>query len=91
MNALDLIAGLIIGGFMVGAVARGKTADLIALAKRDAGFLKWAIALAALFYIRQLPDINGIATGLTAAALIAFLLLNINSISKNAAQIWNSL
>lgn len=91
MNSLDLIAGLIIGGFMVGAVSRGKTADLIELAKRDAGFLKWAIALAALFYIRELPDVSGIANGLIAAALIGFLLANITTIADNASQVWDSL
>lgn len=91
MNALDLIAGLIIGGYMVGAVTRGKTADLIALAKRDAAFLKWAVALASLFYLRQLQDVTGIADGLIAAAIIAFLLLNVGPITTNARTILASL
>ena len=91
MNALDIIAGLIVGGVMVGAVARGKTADLIALAKRDAGFLKWAIALAALFYVKQIPDVSGIANGLIAAAIIGFLLLNVGPITSNASQVWGAL
>lgn len=88
MTALDLIAGLIIGGYLIGAVSRGKTGDLIALAKRDADFLKWAIALAALFYVRTLPDIGGIATALTGAAILGFLLYNIGPIQSNATALW---
>lgn len=91
MSALDLIAGLIIGGYMVGAVARGKTPDLIALAKRDADFLKWAIALALLFYVRSIPDVSGIATALTAAAILGFLLSNIGPIQSNAIALWGKL
>lgn len=91
MSALDLIAGLFIGGYMVGAVARGKTPDLIALAKRDADFLKWAIALAVLFYLRSLPDVSGIATALTTAAILGMLISNIPQIQSNATALWAKL
>lgn len=87
MNALDLLAGLFAGGYMVGVVMRGKTPELMALAKRDSGFLKWAAALAVLFYLRSLPDLTGIADSLIAAAIFAFLLSNITPIRANAADI----
>lgn len=90
MNSLDLISGLIIGGYLVTVVSRGGTADLIKLAQRDKGFIKWAIALAVLFYIRQFQDTTGIVDGLISAGIFAFLIYNVGAIQQNAQEIWAS-
>ena len=87
MNALDLLAGLVVGGFLVGVVAKGKTPDLIALAKRDSDFLKWGAALAVLFYLRSLPSMNGIADSLIAGALLSLLIAYATPIRNNAAEV----
>lgn len=91
MSALDLIAGLIVGGYLVGVVVRGNTGELIELAKRDKAFLKWAIAIAALFYLRQFAGTQGIIDGLISAAIVGFLLANITAIKKNASEIWTTI
>lgn len=88
MKGLDLIAGVIIGGYLITVVTKGGTADLIKLAQRDKGFLKWAIALAVLFYLRDLPDASGIIDGLISAGIFAFLIGNVGEIQTNARELW---
>lgn len=91
MNSLDLIASLVIGSYLIGAVVRGNTGPLLELAKRDKAFLKWAIAVAALYYLYGIPELQGAASLLIFAAFLGMVLVNFTNIKSGMSTFWNSL
>lgn len=51
MSALDTIASIAAGGYVLTVAINGNASNMVDLAKRDKAFLKWLIALAVLWYI----------------------------------------
>lgn len=91
MSALDTIAGIALGGFLVTVAVKGNTPQFIALAKRDKSFLKWAVSVAFLAYLYNIP---GMAEPVTLIIFIAFLALfleNGTKITQAASNFWTSL
>ena len=91
MSALDTIAGISFGGYLIAVAVNGNTAQLIETAKRDKGFLKWAIAVAILIYIYRLP---GMAKPFTSIIFITFLglfLQNGTKITEQGEKFWHLL
>lgn len=91
MNTLDLIASLVIGAYLIGVVVKGNTQKLLSLAKRDKAFLKWAIALAILWYLYNVPELKGPVGLLIFAALLAFFMGNLTAIQGGVSVLWNNL
>lgn len=91
MSALDTMAGIAAGCYLVTVAARGNSAALIEQAKHDVGFLKWGIAVGILAYAYSYP---GMAEPVAMIIFIAFLGLFLNNGTKIAAQassFWSTL
>lgn len=91
MNSLDLIAALTIGSYLITAVVKGRTSELMRLAARDKAFIKWAIAVAALYYLYGIPELQGAASLLIFAAFLGMLLINFENIKSGMSTFWNTL
>jgi len=93
MNNLDLLASVGVGTFLIVAVARGRenTEKMISLAKRDASFIKWAIALAVLIYLRQNKTFGELGNMLIFAAFLGIGLNAGSKISAGISQLWKKL
>lgn len=91
MSGLDIIAGFILGAFLLAVAWHGNSGSLLDNAKRDVGFLKWAIALGALWYLYRIPGMSPIVTMLIFAAFIGLGLKAGPQISAGASQLWAQL
>lgn len=91
MSALDTVAGCAVGGYLVIVAVKGNSKALIAQAKKDRGFLKWAIAVGILAYAYKMPGMSEPITLIIAIAFLALFLENGAKITSQAAQFWNSL
>lgn len=90
-DSLDLIAGGAVGVFLLVVVVRGNSSQLVTLAERDKGFLKWAIALGILFWLRGIKLLSGPLTELIAAALIGLFLIAGDKIIPQVKSFWQSI
>lgn len=88
---LDGVAALALGLFLLVVAYQGKSKDLVTLAGRDVGFVKWMIAVAILLYIRQNVEAKGPVDLLILAAFTGLALEAWPQISKNASGFWSSL
>jgi hypothetical protein len=88
---LDTLAGIVIGTFLVVVASQGKTADMIALAKRDRAFLQWAVAVGILLYLRGIPELAEPVKWLIVLAFLGLFLTKSGEIQKNAGEFWKSL
>ncbi|MHB8387517.1 MAG: hypothetical protein ACYDAO_09385 [Thermoplasmataceae archaeon] len=91
MTFFDVLAGLIIGAYLLTIAVKGNTSKLIDLAKQDKAFLKWALAVALLAYLYRVKELRGVIGLLIVAAFVGFGLKNYSSIEKNAVSFWDSL
>jgi chromate transport protein ChrA len=87
MNFLDFLAACIIGAFLIAVAVRGKNGELVSLAKRDIGFVKWALALGILYYLYGIPSLKSTAGALILAGFAGFFLLNIDNITKSIQSV----
>jgi hypothetical protein len=90
-KVLDTLAGITIGVFLVAVASRGKTTDMIALAKRDRAFLQWAVAVGILLYLKGFPALADPVKWLIVLAFLGLFLTKSDEIRKNAGEFWKSL
>jgi hypothetical protein len=90
-DSLDVVSGIALGVFLLTVVVKGNSPKLVELALRDKGFVKWAIAIGILFYLRDIPEMKGPVTLLIAAAFIGLFLLTGSQIAAQASTFWESL
>lgn len=91
MSALDTIAGVAVGGFLIAVAVNGNSAALIEQAKKDKGFLKWAVAVGIAYYLYKIPGMAEPVTLIIFIAFLALFLQNGTKISEGAKQFWESL
>lgn len=91
MASLDTIAGLAVGGFLVSVALHGNSDALIAQAKKDRAFIKWAIAVGIAAYAYKLPGAAAPVTLIITAAFLAMFLKNGTQIAEQADLFWKSL
>lgn len=91
MSALDTLAGVALGGYLLTVAIRGNAKQMIDLAQRDKAFLQWAIALGILVYLYRMPELKGPISLLIAAAFIGLGLMAGDNIVKQGKEFWNSL
>lgn len=91
MSALDTIAGIALGGFLVSVAINGNSAALIEQAKKDKDFLKWAIAVGVLTYAYKIPSMAEPVTLVIFIAFLALFLRNGEKIAVEMSSFWNSL
>jgi len=90
-DSLDTLSGLAVGVFLLVVVVRGNASQLVALAERDKAFLKWAIAVGILFYLRNIKLLSGPASELIAAAFIGLFLIAGDKIIPQVKSFWASI
>jgi hypothetical protein len=88
---LDTLAGIIIGVFLLTVASKGKTPEMVALAKRDRAFLQWALAVGILVYLRGIPALAEPVKWLIGLAFLGLFLGKYSDIEKNARIFWDSL
>lgn len=91
MSMLDTIAGVTIGGYLIAVSVNGNSEKLIAQAKADKAFLKWALAVGIALYAYKIPGLKGPVTYVIAAAFLALFLKNGTKISAQSSAFWASL
>lgn len=91
MSALDTIAGIVIGGFLVAVAVNGNSQALIDQAKKDKAFLKWGVAVGIAFYLYKLPGMAEPVTMIIFAAFLALFLQNGTKIAEQANIFWASM
>jgi hypothetical protein len=88
---LDTIAGIAMGLFLLTVASRGKTGNMVDLAKRDRAFLQWAVAVGILVYLHGVPELAGPVRWLIVLSFIGLALTKSDEIKKNAGSFWQSL
>lgn len=91
MSALDTIAGVAVGGFLIAVAVNGNSQALIDQANKDRGFLKWAVAVGILVYAYKLPGMAEPVTLIIGIAFLALFLQNGSKITTEARRFWNTL
>lgn len=91
MSALDTIAGVAVGGYLIAVAVNGNSQALISQANKDRGFLKWAIAVGILTYAYKMPGMSEPVTLIIGIAFLALFLQNGNKITTEATRFWNTL
>lgn len=90
-DSLDVLSGVAVGVFLLMVAVKGNSAQMVALAKRDKAFLKWAIAVGILFYMRQAKLLNGPVTEIIVAAFIGLFLIAGDKIIPQVQSFWKSI
>lgn len=91
MSALDTVAGIAVGGYLVAVAVNGNSRALIEQAKVDKGFLKWAVAVGIAFYALKFKAAQGPVTMVIFAAFFALFIQNGTKIAEQASAFWESL
>lgn len=91
MSALDTIAGVAVGGFLIVVAVNGNSRALVNQAQKDRGFLKWALAVGILAYAYKMPGMSEPVTLIIAIAFLALFLQNGQKIVTEASRFWASL
>jgi hypothetical protein len=91
MSALDTIAGVSVGAFLIAVAVNGNSKKLIEQARADKAFLKWAIAVAIALYMYKIPGLKGPTTFIIMAAFLALFLKNGTKIAEQGGAFWASL
>lgn len=71
----DAFAGLFVGGFLIAAVAQGKSKELIDLSKDSGGFLIWGSSVLITEYVISFPALSEIAPAIRALIFAAAFLV----------------
>lgn len=90
-DSLDVLSGVAIGVFLLMVVVKGNSAQMVTLAEKDVGFIKWAIALGILFYLKDVPMLKGPLTEIIIAALVGLFLIAGDNIIPQAKSFWASI
>jgi len=88
MSFFDVIAGLVVGSYLLTVAVKGNTAKLFETAREDKAFLQWALAVALLAYLYRVQELRGIVSLLIVAAFVGFGLKNYKSIEDGAGKFW---
>ena len=91
MSALDTIAGVAVGAYLVAVAVNGNSAALIDQAKKDKAFLKWGVAVGIAAYAYSIPEAKGPVTLIIFAAFLGLFLNNGAKIVNSASQFWDAL
>lgn len=91
MSALDTAAGVGVGVFLIAVAVNGNSSALIEQAKKDRGFIKWAVAVGIAFYAYRIPGASKPVTMIIGAAFFALFLKNGTKIAEQADAFWQSL
>lgn len=91
MSALDTVAGIAVGVYLVAVAVNGNSTALIEQAQKDKAFLKWAVAVAIAFYALKVPGMAEPAALIIFAAFFALFLQNGSKITGQAQAFWESL
>jgi hypothetical protein len=91
MSALDTLSGIALGGYLLTVAVRGNSSDLIAQAKKDSGFLKWAVAVGVLSYAYNVPGMSEPVAVLIFIAFLALFIKNGTKIADQANKFWSVL
>jgi hypothetical protein len=90
-DSLDVISGIAVGAFLLTVVVKGNSNALVEQAIADKAFLKWAVAIGILFYLRGVNDLRGPVTLLISAAFIGLFLIAGDKIIPQAKSFWQSI
>ena len=91
MNALDTLAGVSFGSYLLLVVVRGNTKQMIELANRDKSFLQWAIAVGVLMYLYKVPQLKGVVSMLIVLAFLGLGLIAGSNVIESTKDFWSSL
>lgn len=91
MNALDTLSGIAVGGFLITIAVRGNAPELVEQAKKDRGFIKWAVAVGILSYVYGIPGMSEPVAMIIFIAFLALFLKNGTKIANQASQFWSVL
>jgi hypothetical protein len=91
MSTLDTLASLAVGGYLVSVAVNGNGDKLIAQAKKNKGFVKWAIAVGIAVYAYKIPGMQEPVSLIIFMAFLGLFLENGTRIAQQATQFWNSL
>lgn len=67
-------AALVIAAYLGAVLWRGRMNDLMMMLAQEGGFLKWFFALLILLWLRKVPGLHEVASGLLTLALVALAL-----------------
>lgn len=90
-STLDILSGAALGAYLISVAAHGNSSALLAEATQDKAFLKWAIAVAILYWLYSVPALKGPVSLLIAAAFIGLAFTSGTAISAQASSFWQSL
>lgn len=88
MRSLDIIASILIGAYLLAVSLAGNSGELISQAKKDVGFLKWALALGVLWYLYGIKELRGVISLLIVGAIIGFLLIAGGKFTGGVSDLW---
>lgn len=91
MSTLDTLAGVVVGGYLITVAVNGNSKELISQAKKDRGFLKWAVAVGILIYAYKMPGMSEPITLMIVIAFLGLFLQNGNKIVNGASSFWVSM
>jgi hypothetical protein len=91
VSALDTIAGVAVGGYLIAVAVNGNSQLLIDQAIADRGFIKWAVAVGIALYMYKIPGMAEPVTMIIVAAFLALFLKNGTKIAEQATAFWDSL
>jgi hypothetical protein len=90
-NSIDVISGIAVGTFLLTVVVKGNSKALVEQAIADKAFIKWAVAVGILFYLRDVSGLKGPVTLLITAAFIGLFLIAGDKIIPQAKSFWTAL
>lgn len=90
-STLDILSGTALGAYLVSVVVHGNSGALLTQAESDKAFLKWAIAVAILYWLYGMPELKGPVALLITTAFIGLAFTTGNNIAASAQSFWNSL
>lgn len=90
-STLDVLSGAALGAYLIAVAVHGNSSTLLAYATQDKAFLKWALAVAILYWLYGMPELKGPVSLLIAAAFIGLAFTSGANIGAQAKTFWASL
>lgn len=91
MSALDTIATLGAGAYILTVAVNGNAGKMVDLAKRDKAFLKWLIALAILWYMYNTEILGKEMTLILTMVFVGLFITSGAKITEGFAEFWKFL